>query len=121
MQTLIDVPLTELATTLGYQEKKTQDLQETLQRFLDRKEEERQSKELLQLYLKAVNQETQREEGSSQNAQQGTTVINCITVIKVKPMSYACYLNVFYILPTTNPNKAILNKNTLSAKIFCNY
>lgn len=83
LQTLIDVPLTELATTLGYQEKKTQDLQETLQRFLDRKEEERQSKELLQLYLKAVNQETQREEGSSQNAQQAESRAGDVDVLDV--------------------------------------
>ncbi|KAK7878606.1 hypothetical protein WMY93_030442 [Mugilogobius chulae] len=45
-------PRAELASALDYDEKKTQDLQEALQRYLDRKEEERQSKELLQLYLK---------------------------------------------------------------------
>lgn len=54
-QSLVDAPSTELAFTLGYQEKKAEDLQETLQRVLDRREEERQSKELLQLYLKAAD------------------------------------------------------------------
>lgn len=51
----MDAPSTELALALGYQEKKAEDLQETLQRVLDRREEERQSKELLQLYLKAAD------------------------------------------------------------------
>ncbi|KAJ0036895.1 hypothetical protein NQD34_005572 [Periophthalmus magnuspinnatus] len=56
LQMLIDVPHTELASALGYDEKKTKDLQGTLQGYLDRKEEERQSKELLQLYFKTINQ-----------------------------------------------------------------
>ncbi|XP_020785530.2 DNA fragmentation factor subunit alpha [Boleophthalmus pectinirostris] len=56
LQMLIDVPHAELASALGYDKKRTEDLQETLQRYLDRKEEERQSKELLQLYFKAMNQ-----------------------------------------------------------------
>ncbi|KAJ0036894.1 hypothetical protein NQD34_005571, partial [Periophthalmus magnuspinnatus] len=43
LQMLIDVPHTELASALGYDEKKTKDLQGTLQGYLDRKEE-RQSK-----------------------------------------------------------------------------
>lgn len=67
LQMLIDVPCAELASALGYEEKKTQDLQETLQRYLDKKEEERQSKELLQLYLKAVNQETENQEQQAES------------------------------------------------------
>ena len=59
---LIDVPCAELAAALGYEEKKTLDLQETLQNYLDKKEEERQSKELLQLYLKTVNQLSDNQE-----------------------------------------------------------
>ncbi|XP_061638100.1 DNA fragmentation factor subunit alpha [Phyllopteryx taeniolatus] len=57
LQSLVDVPCPELASALGFQEKKTENLQETLQRVLDRREEERQSKELLQLFLKAVEKE----------------------------------------------------------------
>ncbi|XP_077583885.1 DNA fragmentation factor subunit alpha isoform X2 [Stigmatopora nigra] len=57
LQSLVDVPCPELATALGFPEKKTENLQETLQRVLDRREEERQSKELLQLFLKAVEKE----------------------------------------------------------------
>ena len=56
-QSLVDVPGLELASALGFQENKAQNLQETLQRVLDRREEERQSKELLQLYLRAVEKE----------------------------------------------------------------
>uniref|UniRef100_A0A8C6WEL1 DNA fragmentation factor, alpha polypeptide n=1 Tax=Neogobius melanostomus TaxID=47308 RepID=A0A8C6WEL1_9GOBI len=62
LQVLIDVPCAELASALGYEEKRAQDFQETLQRYLDRKEEERQSKELLQLYLKSVNQDAENQE-----------------------------------------------------------
>lgn len=61
---LVDVPHQALASAMGFQEKKTQDLQETLQRVLDRREEERQSKELLQLYLKAVGKEREQDEAS---------------------------------------------------------
>ncbi|XP_046895471.1 DNA fragmentation factor subunit alpha [Hypomesus transpacificus] len=57
LQSLVDVPGLELASALGFQENKAQNLQETLQRVLDRREEERQSKELLQLYLRAVEKE----------------------------------------------------------------
>ncbi|XP_054654154.1 DNA fragmentation factor subunit alpha isoform X1 [Dunckerocampus dactyliophorus] len=60
LQSLVDVPCPELASALGFSKQKTENLQETLQRVLDRREEERQSKELLQLFLKAVD----KEEGS---------------------------------------------------------
>ncbi|KAK0132322.1 DNA fragmentation factor subunit alpha [Merluccius polli] len=57
LQTLVDIPCTQLASALDFQESKVQNLQETLQRVLDRREEERQSKELLQLYLSAVEKQ----------------------------------------------------------------
>lgn len=60
----MDVPRQQLASAMGFQEKKAQDLQETLQRVLDRREEERQSKDLLQLYLKAVAKEREQDETS---------------------------------------------------------
>uniref|UniRef100_A0A672ZIW8 DNA fragmentation factor, alpha polypeptide n=1 Tax=Sphaeramia orbicularis TaxID=375764 RepID=A0A672ZIW8_9TELE len=66
LQTLVDVPCPELASALGFPEKKAADLQETLQRSLDRREEERQSKELLELYLKALHRQEQQDEGPSQ-------------------------------------------------------
>uniref|UniRef100_A0A3Q2FZ50 DNA fragmentation factor, alpha polypeptide n=1 Tax=Cyprinodon variegatus TaxID=28743 RepID=A0A3Q2FZ50_CYPVA len=65
LQSLVDAPCSELASALGFQEKKTIELQETLQRVLDRKEEERQSKQLLQLYLKAVEKEDRQEDVDS--------------------------------------------------------
>ncbi|KAM9444863.1 DNA fragmentation factor subunit alpha [Clarias gariepinus] len=65
LQSLVSVPRTILASALTFSEKKTQDLQDTVQRVLDRREEERQSKELLQLYLKVVEKER------SQDLQQG--------------------------------------------------
>ncbi|XP_029575301.1 DNA fragmentation factor subunit alpha [Salmo trutta] len=61
LQTLVDVPCLELASALGFPERKALNLQDTLQRVLDRREEERQSKELLQLYLKAVEREDSQE------------------------------------------------------------
>ncbi|XP_030280126.1 DNA fragmentation factor subunit alpha [Sparus aurata] len=71
LQTLVDAPCLELASALGFPEKRAVDLQETLQRVLDRREEERQSKELLQLYLKAVEQEDRQQEEPSQPSQGG--------------------------------------------------
>lgn len=69
LQTLVDAPCPELASALGFREKKAEDLQETLQRVLDRREEERQSKELLQLYLKAAEKEEGQQEDPSQSDQ----------------------------------------------------
>ncbi|XP_061910328.1 DNA fragmentation factor subunit alpha isoform X1 [Entelurus aequoreus] len=62
LQSLVDVPCPELASALGFRKQKTENLQETLQRVLDRREEERQSKELLQLFLKAVDKEEESQE-----------------------------------------------------------
>lgn len=58
LQSLIDVPCSDLASALGFSLQKTRILQETLQTVVDRREEERQSKELLRLYLKAIEQES---------------------------------------------------------------
>lgn len=60
LQSLIGVPCSELAAALGFSQQKTRVLQDTLQTVVDRREEERQSKEILQLYLKATEQEGSR-------------------------------------------------------------
>lgn len=70
-QSLVQAPCSELASALGFQEKKTEELQETLQSVLDRREEERQSKELLQLYLKAVENEDRQQGATSPSSQDG--------------------------------------------------
>ncbi|XP_075046349.1 DNA fragmentation factor subunit alpha [Mixophyes fleayi] len=54
-QTLIDVQTPELSKEMAVSPMKADMLKDTLQGLLDRREEERQSKELLQLYLNAVN------------------------------------------------------------------
>ncbi|XP_030623559.1 DNA fragmentation factor subunit alpha [Chanos chanos] len=64
LQSLVDAPCPDLATALGFSEQKTRSLQDTLLMVLDRREEERQSRELLQLYLKTVEKE------GSEDAQQ---------------------------------------------------
>ncbi|XP_043979142.1 DNA fragmentation factor subunit alpha [Gambusia affinis] len=71
LQSLVQAPCSELASALGFQEKKTEDLQVTLQSVLDRREEERQSKELLQLYLKAVENEDRQQGATSPSSQDG--------------------------------------------------
>ncbi|XP_068453826.1 DNA fragmentation factor subunit alpha [Clinocottus analis] len=71
LQTLVDAPFPELASALGFRQKRAKDLQETLQRALDRREEERQSKELLQLYLKTAEKENGQQEDPSQPGQEG--------------------------------------------------
>ncbi|XP_032631347.1 DNA fragmentation factor subunit alpha isoform X4 [Chelonoidis abingdonii] len=57
LQVLIDVPCSDLAQELSQNQPKTQMLQDTLQQALDRREEERQSKQLLELYMKALENE----------------------------------------------------------------
>ncbi|NXL90277.1 DFFA factor, partial [Alectura lathami] len=54
---LIDVPRSDLAEELAQSETKIQVLQDTLQQVLDRREEERQSRQLLELYLEALKNE----------------------------------------------------------------
>uniref|UniRef100_A0A8C3UGT3 DNA fragmentation factor subunit alpha n=1 Tax=Catharus ustulatus TaxID=91951 RepID=A0A8C3UGT3_CATUS len=57
LQVLIDVPRSDLAEELAQSETKVQVLQDTLQQVLDRREEERQSRQLLELYLEALKTE----------------------------------------------------------------
>lgn len=71
LQALVDAPCSELASALGFPEKKAEDLQQTLQRVLDRREEERQSKELLQLYVKTVGKEDGQQGEPGQASQTG--------------------------------------------------
>ncbi|XP_015676913.1 DNA fragmentation factor subunit alpha [Protobothrops mucrosquamatus] len=59
LQALIDVPCSDLARELSENPLQTQRLQRTLQETLDRREEERQSRQLLELYLQAVKREDQ--------------------------------------------------------------
>ncbi|XP_037684477.1 DNA fragmentation factor subunit alpha [Choloepus didactylus] len=57
LQLLIDVPCSELAQELGQSCVTIQGLQNTLQQVLDQREEARQSKQLLELYLQALEKE----------------------------------------------------------------
>ncbi|XP_053307983.1 DNA fragmentation factor subunit alpha [Spea bombifrons] len=57
LQTLIEVPAEELAGEVAVTLEKVQALQETLQSVLDRREEERQSAQLLKLFLEATKKE----------------------------------------------------------------
>ncbi|XP_027738313.1 DNA fragmentation factor subunit alpha [Empidonax traillii] len=57
LQVLIDVPPSDLAAELAQSETKARVLQDTLQQVLDRREEERQSRQLLELYLEALKTE----------------------------------------------------------------
>ncbi|KAF6108217.1 DNA fragmentation factor subunit alpha [Phyllostomus discolor] len=54
---LIDVPSSDLARELGHSRVAVQGLQNTLQQVLDQREEARQSKQLLELYLQALEKE----------------------------------------------------------------
>ncbi|XP_028308462.1 DNA fragmentation factor subunit alpha isoform X2 [Gouania willdenowi] len=80
LQSLVDAPCPELASALGFQENKAAELQETLQRVLDRREEERQSKQLLQLYVKAMEQEKSEQEELVQPSQEGTEEVTLTAV-----------------------------------------
>ncbi|TRY66461.1 hypothetical protein DNTS_005358 [Danionella cerebrum] len=55
------INFSDLASALDFSEQKTQVLQDTLQRTLDSREEERQARELLSLYLKAQEKERTQE------------------------------------------------------------
>ncbi|XP_069466065.1 DNA fragmentation factor subunit alpha isoform X2 [Ambystoma mexicanum] len=57
LQLLTDIPCHELAEEMAESPNKVRVLQDTLQRLLDRREDERQSKQLLQLYLEALKGE----------------------------------------------------------------
>ncbi|KAG7521038.1 DNA fragmentation factor subunit alpha [Solea senegalensis] len=91
IQTLVDAPCPELASALRFQEKTTESLQESLQRFLDRKEEERQSKELLQLYLKAVEKEDMQQEEQGKSSLGGMAVCRAAANIYF-PNQFVCQL-----------------------------
>ena len=54
---LIDVPCSELAQELSQSHVAVQGLQNTLQQVLDQKEEARQSRQLVELYLQALEKE----------------------------------------------------------------
>ncbi|XP_021491882.1 DNA fragmentation factor subunit alpha isoform X1 [Meriones unguiculatus] len=57
LQALIDIPCSELAQELCQSCATVQGLQNTLQQLLDQREEARQSKQLLELYLQALEKE----------------------------------------------------------------
>ncbi|XP_010626406.1 DNA fragmentation factor subunit alpha isoform X2 [Fukomys damarensis] len=57
LQVLIDVPSSDLARELCQSCAAVQGLQNTLQRMLDQREEARQSRQLLELYLRALDKE----------------------------------------------------------------
>ncbi|KAG7323699.1 hypothetical protein KOW79_013401 [Hemibagrus wyckioides] len=77
LESLVAVPCAVLASALGFPEQKTRHLQDTLQRVLDRREEERQSKELLKLYLKVADKERR------QDLQQGETALDVVDSTEV--------------------------------------
>ncbi|XP_028438872.1 DNA fragmentation factor subunit alpha isoform X2 [Perca flavescens] len=87
LQALVDAPCPELASAMGFEEKKAEDLQETLQGVLDRREEERQSKELLQLYLKAAVKEDQQQEVPSQPSQERAGDVDAVDAVEVDSAS----------------------------------
>nr|XP_028596537.1 DNA fragmentation factor subunit alpha [Podarcis muralis] len=81
LQVLIDVPCSDLAQELSENQPKIQTLQDTLQQVLDRREEERQSRQLLELYLQALKNEDHivpkaEEPGSEETAMDETDVVD---------------------------------------------
>ncbi|KAM7412132.1 hypothetical protein PAMA_021879 [Pampus argenteus] len=103
LQTLVDAPCPELASALGFQEKKAMDLQETLQGVLDRREEERQSKELLQLYLQAVEKENRQQEEPSQLSQGGVANVDVPDGMEVDSASGFMSRTLMVLKGKTNP------------------
>ncbi|NWS71316.1 DFFA factor, partial [Crotophaga sulcirostris] len=107
---LIDVPRSDLAEELGQSQTKIQALQDTLQQVLDRREEERQSRQVLELYLQALKNEdtilskvaesetVPREEmdvvdtGTSSTSTSAKTALSgrILTVLKEKPAPELC-------------------------------
>lgn len=71
LQVLIDVPSSDLARELGQSRVTVQGLQNTLQQVLDQREEARQSKQLLELYLRALEKE-----GSVLSKQRGRGLVD---------------------------------------------
>ncbi|XP_034552513.1 DNA fragmentation factor subunit alpha [Notolabrus celidotus] len=103
LQSLVDVPCPELASALGFQEKRTADLQETLQGVLDRREEERQSKELLQLYLQHAEKEDGETGEQNQPSQEGAGDVDVIDAIEVDSTSGFMYRTLMVLKGKTNP------------------
>ncbi|XP_049733848.1 DNA fragmentation factor subunit alpha isoform X1 [Elephas maximus indicus] len=104
LQVLIDVPCSDLAQELGQSCAAVQGLQNTLQQVLDQREEARQSKQLLELYIRALEKEgsilSKQEEsktgfveevdavdmGTSREMFSGVTLTSqVLTVLKEKP------------------------------------
>ncbi|XP_064137337.1 DNA fragmentation factor subunit alpha isoform X2 [Loxodonta africana] len=104
LQVLIDVPCSDLAQELGQSCAAVQGLQNTLQQVLDQREEARQSKQLLELYIRALEKEgsilSKQEEsktgfveevdavdmGTSRETFSGVTLTSqVLTVLKEKP------------------------------------
>ncbi|KAM9370138.1 DNA fragmentation factor subunit alpha [Phaethornis superciliosus] len=65
LQVLIDVPCSDLAKELSRSQTSVQALQDTLQHVLDRREEERQSRQVLQLYLETLKNEDSKKAAES--------------------------------------------------------
>ncbi|XP_044301294.1 DNA fragmentation factor subunit alpha [Varanus komodoensis] len=79
LQVLIDVPCSSLAEELSEHQIKIQTLQNTLQQVLDRREEERQSRQLLELYLQAMKREDHlvpKAEEVEETAMEGTDTVD---------------------------------------------
>ncbi|XP_026571666.1 DNA fragmentation factor subunit alpha isoform X2 [Pseudonaja textilis] len=71
LQALVDVPCSDLARELAENPLQTQRLQASLQETLDRREEERRSRQLLELYLQAIKKEDQ----ATPTAQEARTLL----------------------------------------------
>ncbi|XP_060708298.1 DNA fragmentation factor subunit alpha [Hemiscyllium ocellatum] len=69
LQTLIDVPSAELAKELGETLKGTEAIQDSLQRALDNREEQREAKEILKLYRKAFQTENEDSEPAKETVE----------------------------------------------------
>ncbi|XP_066493633.1 DNA fragmentation factor subunit alpha [Tiliqua scincoides] len=79
LQALIDAPCPDLAQELAENQPKIQTLQDTLQQVLDRREEERQSRQLLELYLQALKNEDHivpKAEEPEETAMEGTDMVD---------------------------------------------
>ncbi|KAM6982706.1 DNA fragmentation factor subunit alpha [Tautogolabrus adspersus] len=100
LQTLVDAPCPELASALSFKEKRTADLQQTLQRVLDRREEERQSKELLQLYLQKVEKEDGQQ---GEPSQEGAGDVDVTDVMEVDSASGFIYRTLMVLKGKTSP------------------
>ncbi|KAG8434800.1 hypothetical protein GDO86_012955 [Hymenochirus boettgeri] len=64
LEELSEVSVNELAAEIGVSCEKAQALQEAIQNVLDRREEERESKQLLELYIETVKKDVTSEAGT---------------------------------------------------------